>query len=615
MPLLDDYDRICSRYPDAPLLQGITITMDQLSELLCCTVRNAKLIIRKMVDQGMIQWVPGRGRGNHSQLILLVTLDEYYLRTAKELVYQGKIKEALALHQQYRHRLPFASEQFRNWFDTQFGYQQEMRQDKPHDTLRLRFDDPLTRLDPIHMYLRSECHIIMQMADTLFRYDPLTQRTVAHLAHHAASSHDGRIWTIYLRKGVQFHNGKELDTTDIWYTFDRVKLDNSPYRWMVEIIEQMDVIDAYTLQIHLHNSCYWFDRLLCSPHLSIVQVQAVERCQLNGRDQFIGTGPFRLIRNDDSMLVLEAFPSYFRERALLDRVEIWFVSNLLDDPGRLGSSYDLEYISPREQSISSMNPYQTGITADRRTARMECNITYLSLQQMREGVTASPHFRQALALILDTKDYMLALGGEGIEPVHRLLTDEFFEGDHDNEPQIRGINDEHEVHALLTKSNYQGEVLRLYTFMEDDHRQDAEWIKMRCAAYGIRLEVYQFTTEELLNPIRVMEADVIHDSASIGDDFELSLLHMFLSRNSYLYLHANEEQRERFEHTAQMLYGTPDRSERYQQWRAFERLLLTHGGFLPLYRNRITMLAQPELAGVDINALGWVDYYKLWMKK
>ncbi|WP_232696849.1 ABC transporter substrate-binding protein [Brevibacillus daliensis] len=621
MLLLEDYYRIRYPYQDVPLHLGMTISISQLAQLLCCTERNAKLIIRKLEDQGVIKWVPGRGRGNRSQLIFLVELEDIYHKTAKGLVYQGKIKEALALHHTYKNTLPHAYEQFQNWFDTQFGYQQEMCKNKPHVTLRLRFDDVFTEMDPIHMYLRSESHIVMQITDTLLRYDPLTNRAEAHLAHHIESSEDGRIWTFYLRKGVQFHDGKELDAKDVVYTFQRVKRENSPYRWMTELIEEMEVMDAYTLRIQLAYPCYWFDRFVCSPHLSILQEHASRRYQMNGRDKLIGTGPFRLVRNDESMLVLEAFPSYFRERALLDRIEIWIVPEHEDVIDREKNSYDLQYVPSADQAVSCQDTRQAGTQADRRTERMECNITYLSFQQMREGVLSSPYFRQALSLILHAKHMISDLGGERAEATDRFFLLDLRGGNRTEEGIVTRGNEKEmtelaqSVGQLLLQSNYQGETLRLFTFKEKDHRQDGEWIKARCAQYGVKLEVYHFTTEELLKTERVREADLIHDSATIGEDVELSLLHLFLSTNSFLYQHCNEEQREFVQQIAQKLCRTKDRRERYEMWEEAERHLLAEYGYLPLYRNQITMLSQPELKGVTINAQGWVDYYQLWMKK
>ncbi len=617
MQLLEDYYRIRTTYQHIPLHQGMTISIDQLTELLCCTDRNTKLIIRKLVDQGLIRWVPGIGRGNRSQLFFLVELGDIYQKIAKELVYQGKIKDALALHHTYKKTLPLAHEQFQNWFDTQFGYQQDLCNNKPHDTLRLRYDDVFNIVDPIHMYLRSDCHVVMQITDTLLHYEPRTMSTRAHLAHHVESSEDGRIWSFYLCRGVQFHDGKELDAQDVLYTFERVQQENSPYTWMTEIIETMDVLDAYTLRIQLAYPCYWFDRFVCSPHLSIMQEHAARRSQMNGRNHLIGTGPFRLVRNDESMVVLEAFSSYFRERALLDRVEIWIVPTYEDTIDSQESTYDLQSVPSVDQDALC----QVGIEGDRRTARMECNITFLSFQQMREGVLSSPYFRQALSLILDAKHLILEVGGERAETTDRFFSHELLGMDGSEVGRVMGGNIEEmaelaqSVRHLLLQSNYQGETLRLYTFKEEDHRQDGEWIKARCAKYGIKLEVFHFSTEELLTPERIREADLIHDSATIGEDVELSVLHLLLSGNSFLHQHFNEEQREFIQQTAQKLYATKDRRERYEIWEDAEGHLLTKYGYLPLYRNLITMRSQPALTGVTINAQGWVDYYKLWMKK
>ncbi|MCR8643967.1 ABC transporter substrate-binding protein [Paenibacillus sp. N1-5-1-14] len=611
MQLLEDYDRIRTPHSNIPLQQGITITIEQLSNLLCCTKRNANLIIRKLEDQGYIRWIPGRGRGNRSQLIFCNEIEDIYVKIAKELVYTGKIKAALAHHQKYRHRFPHAYAKFQNWFDTQFGFQQEHYEDKPYDTLRLRIDYEITRIDPAQMYLRSENHIVMHTTDTLLRYDARTNKVIPHLAHHVERDEEGLTWTFFLHKGVQFHDGKELDAQDVSYTFKRLGLVCSPYRWLTANIAHIEVIHAYTLQFQLHSPCYWFDRLSSNPHLSIVQASADGRNRINGELALIGTGPFRLTRNDESMLVLEAFSSYFRQRALLDRVEIWVVPTHKDDQNRMENSYGLQYIPSMEHNLTLEANSRAEMESNRTSVRTECNVTYLSFQQNRDGIVSSPDFRHAISLILDPTAIVHELAGERSEAVNRFFSPNLIKLN----ATTMGLDEQkRKITALLAKIPYQGESLRLYTFMEADHREDATWIQQRFAKYGIPLSVHYLTPEELLDPSKILEADLVHDSATIGEDAELSLLHVFQSENSLLHMQFSDEQRNLVQQFTLEIFQIKSKGERYERWTTFENELLSHHSYLPLYHNRITMLAQPDLEGVSINAQGWVDYYKLWLR-
>ena len=66
-------------------------------------------------------------------------------------------------------------------------------------------------------------------------------------------SSDGREYVFHLRKGAKFHHGKELDSGDVKYTFDRIMNPEtrSPrafaYRW----IDSVNVMDKYNIMIKL----------------------------------------------------------------------------------------------------------------------------------------------------------------------------------------------------------------------------------------------------------------------------------------------------------------------------------------------------------------------------
>ena len=89
---------------------------------------------------------------------------------------------------------------------------------------------------------------------------------------------------------------------------------------------------------------------------------------------------------------------------------------------------------------------------------------------------------------------------------------------------------EEDVESLIKKSTYHNEVLQLYTFTGRDHVEDAQWIQKECAKYGIRVENNFLDIEELLEVSTIQKADMMHDSATISERIEDSLLYMFLTK-------------------------------------------------------------------------------------
>ena len=82
-------------------------------------------------------------------------------------------------------------------------------------------------LDPAFVkdvYSRS---VATQIFDGLVQFDALLNPIPA-IAEFWEASRDGRTWTFTLRRGVKFHNGREVTAEDFVYSFTRLLDAKSP---------------------------------------------------------------------------------------------------------------------------------------------------------------------------------------------------------------------------------------------------------------------------------------------------------------------------------------------------------------------------------------------------
>jgi ABC-type transport system substrate-binding protein len=176
---------------------------------------------------------------------------------------------------------------------------------------------------------------------------PGKSELVPGLAESWDISADGKVYTFHLRKGVLFHNGKELTAEDVVYTFDRM-LDPKTKALNTDILDFVDgaqerldgkadstrglkALDQYAVQITLKEPYAPFIAVMASPQASIFNKEFTKSVG----DQFgltpettCGTGPFILqeyVINDHQTLV--ANEKYYKGRPKLDKILIRVVAD------------------------------------------------------------------------------------------------------------------------------------------------------------------------------------------------------------------------------------------------------------------------------------------------
>lgn len=102
----------------------------------------------------------------------------------------------------------------------------------------------------------------------------------------------------------------------------------SPFHWMFASIQELKTLGSHTLKITLREPHQLFLHVLSSHAASIVPKEICQQLDTDFSRLPVGTGPFQVTVHDHATLTLDVFAEYFQERAHLDRVEIWLMSDL-----------------------------------------------------------------------------------------------------------------------------------------------------------------------------------------------------------------------------------------------------------------------------------------------
>ena len=217
---------------------------------------------------------------------------------------------------------------------------------KPHveQVLRVRMREEPPDTDPSQSGDSLSDQVNLPIHDGLVDFDPATLAVVPAVADAWEISTDGLQYTLHLKAGVRFHNGRVMTSDDVIYSFTRV-LDprvNSKRRDIFAAIEGaeafgsgkaakvegLEQVDPLTVRIHLVRRLPQFLEFLATPPASILPREVYDDPEKNYLTHPVGCGPFKLARWERSnFMELTAFGDYHKGRPKLDRVLIRFIEN------------------------------------------------------------------------------------------------------------------------------------------------------------------------------------------------------------------------------------------------------------------------------------------------
>ena len=261
----------------------------------------------------------------------------------------------------------------------------------------------LGTLDPADAYGTFPGSLLYNLGDRLYTYKLGSNELQPQLATALPQvSADGLTYTIALRRGVKFHDGRDFDAQAMAFSLERfIQNGGAPAFLLADAVATIKATGHDELTIKLKQPFAAFPALLAFSGACAVSPQAyVIKPGEFKSDTFVGTGPYKLEKYGTDQIKLTAFDHYWGTKPANQGIDIQFFSSPanLFNAFRTGS-VDLAYQSLALDQVRNLqqNAQSTGWQVIERSGS---GINYLSLN------TKSPPLdqvavRRAIAAVID----------------------------------------------------------------------------------------------------------------------------------------------------------------------------------------------------------------------
>ncbi len=183
---------------------------------------------------------------------------------------------------------------------------------KTGGTLRIGTNQDAVGLDPHLTNATASTRIIENVYSGLLRFNEKLEIQPDAAESYTADSPTQ--YTFKLRKGVKFHNGREMKAADVKYSIERIMDDKtgSPRRSNFAPIDKIEAPDDYTVVLKLKNPYAPLLSILADRTTAIVPKEVVDANGGKLDRVAVGTGPFKFVEYvPNTRIKLEKNPDYF----------------------------------------------------------------------------------------------------------------------------------------------------------------------------------------------------------------------------------------------------------------------------------------------------------------
>src|SRR6266446_4790507 len=183
---------------------------------------------------------------------------------------------------------------------------------RPGGTLVSAQTTEATGLDPQLVPAFSRSRRSPMMYSQLVRFDP-DMNPIPELAESWEVSKDALTWTFKLRQGVKFHDGQEMTSADVKFTFDRL-FEKSPGKSDFIAVDKVEPAGKYAVKFITKEPFAGMLAALGGFWGFIISEAGVKAAGGDLNKTAMGTGPYMFVDwKVEQQLVLKKHPGYFKK--------------------------------------------------------------------------------------------------------------------------------------------------------------------------------------------------------------------------------------------------------------------------------------------------------------
>ncbi|HHY14698.1 MAG TPA: ABC transporter substrate-binding protein [Firmicutes bacterium] len=374
--------------------------------------------------------------------------------------------------------------------------------------LRLAMGGQPPSLDPLMSTTTVNAQLANHIFETLVAYNA-EQEVVPMLAEKYEISADGKVYTFYLRKGVKFHNGKEMTAEDVVVSMERW-LDRSTSAKTVVKKAVFEEVDKYTVRMVVEHPSVLIPQALAHvvQAAAIMPKEIVESAGPTGVAEFIGTGPYKFDEwKQDQYIRLVRYEEYQQsplpssgysgqKHAYVD--EILF--DHAPDPstqlaGIQTGMYDEVGVHPDSYDMVKNDPNLEFPTPD-------YNSSGVILLNKNQGPMTNPKIRKAVQTIVDNEEILIVTAGNfyKLESSFMLKNTPFWYSEAGSE--FYNQMDAKRAKQLLQEAGYDGEEIVLITSRDYEMAYNGTVVlQQQLEKIGIKTRIQVFDWPTLIDRV------------------------------------------------------------------------------------------------------------------